>query len=326
MRNLKSTLGHFLIMCSFTSLAACANEFRASNSRAIASSQRFNFSDDTKGSNSSNSFLQENIQRKSDLLFSHDFESNIVGDYLQPDLAEDFEEPLWNQGFYEGPGDGGFQHFNRTYISNAGNQNGQALEVRYTQGQAGPGAGAQFPLLIPGDHEELYLSYQVQFRPGFQFVRGGKLPGLCGYRTDRDFSTGCKTGGARPNADEGFSARVMWRENGAAVSYMYYPGQPENFGEDLPWGVNFQPGAWHTIEQRVRLNTVGLNDGIIEVWVDGQMVYGKYDMVYRQIPEIKINAFYFSTFFGGGDASWAPSSEQAVYFDNFAISTQRIDP
>jgi len=28
---------------------------------------------------------------------------------------------------------------------------------------------------------------------------------------------------------------------------------------------------------------------------------------------------YFSTFFGGGDSTWATSKKEAAYFDNFVI-------
>jgi len=33
-----------------------------------------------------------------------------------------------------------------------------------------------------------------------------------------------------------------------------------------------------------------------------------------------IDALYFSTFFGGGDASWAPTAEQRIDFDDFVIA------
>ena len=44
-------------------------------------------------------------------------------------------------------------------------------------------------------------------------------------------------------------------------------------------------------------------------------------MLYRKTEDIAINLFYFSTFYGGADPSWAPTSDQYIYFDNFRIST-----
>ena len=56
-------------------------------------------------------------------------------------------------------------------------------------------------------------------------MKGGKLPGMVG---------GSHPTGGHP-ADDGFSARLMWRRDGAAVQYVYYPGQTSTFGEDIPY-------------------------------------------------------------------------------------------
>ena len=109
-----------------------------------------------------------------------------MGDYREEELDIDFEDPLWNQGFYNGIGANNFVHKNRTFVDTDNDNNGNFLQVKYTANKAGPGAGAQFPFLIEGNHEELYLSYKVKFAPGFDFVLGGKLPGLCGYRFDQN--------------------------------------------------------------------------------------------------------------------------------------------
>ena len=71
------------------------------------------------------------------------------------------------------------------------------------------------------------MSYDVQFEEGFDFVKGGKLPGLFGGEGN--------TGGGIPTGMDGFSARMMWRGNGRVVQYVYYPDQPEHFGHDMPW-------------------------------------------------------------------------------------------
>ena len=50
---------------------------------------------------------------------------------------------------------------------------------------------------------------------------------MCGER--------CPTG-CRPS-DGSFSTRVMWRQGGELVSYMYLPDREENCGEDWQWDV-----------------------------------------------------------------------------------------
>jgi len=73
------------------------------------------------------------------------------------------------------------------------------------------------------------------------------------------------------------------------------------------------------------MNTVGQNNGILEAWFDGEKVLSVNNFIYRKTDTIGINLFYFSTFFGGNDSSWAPSTDQQILFDNFAISTKPIN-
>jgi hypothetical protein len=57
--------------------------------------------------------------------------------------------------------------------------------------------------------QSMMVSYDVAFDQGFNWVKGGKLPGLRGG-PDND---GC-SGGNEPNGSDCFSTRFMWRENG----------------------------------------------------------------------------------------------------------------
>jgi len=75
----------------------------------------------------------------------------------------------------------------------------------------------------------------------------------------------------------------------------------------------------------VVLNTVGASDGILEAWFDGSKVLENNRMEYRTTQSVGINLFYFSTFFGGNDPSWAPATDQTLYYDNFVISTDKIN-
>lgn len=55
----------------------------------------------------------------------------------------------------------------------------------------------------------MLLSYEVAFDKGFQWVKGGKLPGLRGGSD----TSGCE-GGAEPNGTDCWSTRLMWRTAG----------------------------------------------------------------------------------------------------------------
>jgi hypothetical protein len=68
---------------------------------------------------------------------------------------------------------------------------------------------------------EVVFSYSVFFSDGFDFVRGGKLPGLYGG-VSLDEAKSC-SGGRQGERDDCFSARLMWRADGAGEIYNYLP-------------------------------------------------------------------------------------------------------
>jgi hypothetical protein len=249
-------------------------------------------------------FPGKNPSRASDApeLLRADFDAAPLGVLAPAQLASLFGavEP-WSVGFAEG----------RVTVVPSGR--GRSLRVAYPAGSVGPHAGgAEVVARIPGDHDELYCSYRVRFPPGFDFVRGGKLPGLAG---------GSHPSGGHPRTD-GFSARMMWRPGGAAVQYVYSPRQTTTYGVDLPYrGARFHPGVWHIVTHRIVMNTPGRADGIIQGWFDGQLALDERDAELRLDASGHVDVFFFSTFFGGNDPSWGAARDEAVDFDDLVIST-----
>ncbi len=255
--------------------------------------------------------------KQSAVVFQQDFDDSATGVYTSAQLNAQWNTPLWHLGFNQG----------RVHIVSESGR-GNAMRVTYPANKYGA-AGAtaflsdvEFGVGLPKSYDELYVSYDVKFADGFEFVRGGKLPGLCGYDNTQLPYQGCNTGGGFPSGYDGWSARGMWREDGIMENYVYHSSQQNFYGDDEYWGVSAVPGQWHRIQHRVVLNTVGQKDGILEAWFDGEKVLSENDFVYRKTAQIGINLFYFSTFFGGNDPSWAPSTDQFVFFDNIRISTK----
>jgi len=124
----------------------------------------------------------------------------------------------------------------------------------------------------------------------------------------------------------------MWRPGGAAVQYVYYPEKVNTCGDDFAYAVgataiSFSPGVWHTVEHHVRMNNAGQHDGVLEAWFDGQQVLSNSAFLYRIVgATFGIDTLYFSTFFGGSDTTWAPAAYQVADFDDFMVSTVRINP
>jgi hypothetical protein len=197
------------------------------------------------------------------------------------------------------------------------------LRVDYPKGSASPsvvgapGGGAQFLGTRPGtpaDH--LFLRYRVRFAERFDFVRGGKLPGLYGGRMI--------SGGHIPDGTDGFSTRFMWRAGGAGEVYAYLPSSV-TWGTSLGRGsFRFLRGRWSCLEQEVALNAPGRADGVVRVWLDGRPVFAQEGLVFRTVATLRIDGVFFSTFFGGSDASWGSAEDTHVDFADFAVGERQV--
>lgn len=93
------------------------------------------------------------------------------------------------------------------------NTTGPVMQVTYPAGSLHLNGGTQmYSLWNTSDGSALnsmLLSYELAFDAGFDWVKGGKLPGLRGGPNP----DGC-SGGNQPNGSDCFSTRLMWRTNG----------------------------------------------------------------------------------------------------------------
>lgn len=244
----------------------------------------------------------------------------IAADQQSPLWADNFQRVDWRSRWQvREKEDWGWQ--NVTVVADPTRKFPKVLRVHYPAGSASPSVakhagvpvgGAQFYAdlgLPPGD--TLHLSYALRFSEGFDFVKGGKLPGLFG---------GTETsGGNIPDGTNGFSTRFMWRSRGKGEVYAYLPTS-KKYGTSIGRGRwQFTPGVWHRLEQQVNLNQPGKKDGRVQVWLDGKKVLDKGNLTFRTTETLKIEGIFFSTFFGGGDRSWATPKAVYVDFADFAV-------
>jgi hypothetical protein len=228
---------------------------------------------------------------------------------------------LFASGWDLRPG-GSFGAANLDSLADPSGRFPQILQVQYPAGSASPTVtdtdnapvgGAQMYLYRQGvaPADSLDLRYFVRFPSGFDFVKGGKLPGLFGGTVNN--------GKKIPDGTNGLSTRYMWRSAGRGEVYAYLPTSTAH-GTSLGRGNwSFTPGPWHEIEQSVDLNTPGKSNGRIRVWFDKKLVLDQADLEFRTSESLKIEGLFFSTFFGGGDASWATPVDTHVDFADFAI-------
>lgn len=236
----------------------------------------------------------------------------------------DFRRNDWLTEWSARP-EGRFGMDNLRVVDEEGGRWPRFLRVVYYKGSASPSAsrrvgvkegGGQFFSRLDQSHDRLFLRYWVRFDPRFDFVKGGKLPGFYGGTQ--------VSGGSIPDGTNGFSTRFMWRRDGMGEVYAYTPTSPA-FGTSLGRGSwTFARGQWQCLEQELVLNTPGQLDGVVRTWLDGKLVYENTRLLFRTVPTLRIEGVFFSTFFGGGDESWAPPEDTRVDFAHFAVGGRRL--
>lgn len=200
------------------------------------------------------------------------------------------------------------------------------MRVHYPEGSINFGStddgrplgGAQFfaPLPRPVDGGRLCLRYQVRFPENFEFVKGGKLPGL--------YAGEAPSGGDEVSGTEGWSVRLMWREDGQGELYEYVHNMDQDYGLSVGRGIfTFPRGRWVTIDLETVLNEPGEANGIARLWVDGVQVIEQDNIVFRTDDATLPAGMMFSTFFGGNDEDWASPKDQHVDFAGFRMYTGR---
>jgi len=100
---------------------------------------------------------------------------------------------------------------------------GPVLRVTYSEGSfSHDTGGAQLYTLWNttdgSSFDTMMVTYELAFDAGFDWVKGGKLPGIRGGLN----STGC-SGGNQADGQDCFSSRLMWRAGGAAEGALFAP-------------------------------------------------------------------------------------------------------
>jgi len=262
-------------------------------------------------------------------------------------FATDFSNDLWRQRMWMSGSEGtppsvvantetqstgfvplaGATHYLKSVI-NAGSYLGLWHEYRFTDAVNG---GREV--------DEAYLRYYLLLGSSFASdfaIDGGKLPGLSGN------STICGNGGRAADGLCGWSARMNFeppprvgnpiRDQVGIGNYVYWANMPTTFGDhffitDYAVG-SIKVARWHCIEQRVKVNTPGVADGVIENWVDGVKGFSRTDMLFRKNPpyeiagsNLGIQKAWFNFYHGGTSA--APTTLN-FYITKVVVSRDRV--
>jgi hypothetical protein len=158
------------------------------------------------------------------------------------------------------------------------------------------------------------LSFDVKLRKHFEFVKGGKMHGLAG---------GTGTTGCDPIDPDGWSVRMMWREDGLPELYIYHQDRSDDCGDRYPatTGFMFQKNVWYRVDLQVWMNSkVGAGDGGAALYIDGIKHAEANNLNLTGNELVQIDQFMFITFYGGSDRSWAPSKTTYSDFANMVVT------
>ena len=155
---------------------------------------------------------------------------------------------------------------------------------------------------------DLTFEYDVKFDEGFPWSKGGKIAGISGGKG--------YTGGKDTSAGDGWSARIMWREGGRLIPYVYHYGQTSEYGDTFGKTLGYvTAGATHHIKYYVALNTASNKDGILKIYLDEKLVLDKNDIVFRT-DDSKIDTIHLSFFAGGSTTDWNMTADGYIRLDN----------
>jgi len=201
-----------------------------------------------------------------------------------------------------------------------------ALQIKVSKGDHyGASIEYNFKEKTGSEPEEIYFRYYLRFGSDWNPRRGGKLPGISGTYNRGGW------GGRPSNGRNGWSARGQFKgqKEGKTPTgfYCYHADMRGKYGSAWIWQKDqlgyLENNRWYCIEQYVRMNTPGKNDGILRGWVDGRLAFEKTDVRMRDVPDLKIERIWINIYHGG---TWAADSDDHLFIDNVVIAKRYIGP
>ncbi len=202
---------------------------------------------------------------------------------------------------------------------------GRALRVRVPEGgNLGSNLQYAFAKRLGYEPEEIRLRYYLRLADDWNpVIQGGKMPGISGTYGKAGW------GGRRVNGRDGWSARGAFESFADGRTpmgfYVYHVDMRGRYGNTWLWDRDgrgaLRNNQWYAIEQHVKLNTPGRNDGEIRAWVDGALAFEKTDIRMRDVSDLKIEMVWMNVYQGGGRSA---ESTDHLYIDNVVIARNYI--
>jgi hypothetical protein len=88
-------------------------------------------------------------------------------------------------------------------------------------------------------------------------------------------------------------------------------------------GGQLVTGRWYAVETYVKMNTPGIDDGIIRGWIDDELAYEKTNVLFR-LPghdNLHVRTLWLDVYKGGSGGN---CEDSFLYYDQMVIATRRI--
>jgi len=292
----------------------------------------------------------DNAMSPQNTVLDIDFERLNRGAYRESDLRSDFNVNSWESN--------GLSEFRRYRFETVHGPNRSSMDIvadpvssgrgnvlRTLHGNGVASGGFRFRADLPPSNE-YYFAYDFYIPSGWFQPLQFKMPALING-TLLEASHGRET----PSTETlvAFNSRMQLfsdsgsnRGDGSFCSIVYdkdsvqrprwtnfitptsldFSGQRDNLA-----GQYIMPhGRWVKIEQYVKVNTNGLNNGKMMMWVDGELIYD-HNHNWRDAASTRLwDGIYMYSYYGGNpnDPRNRPPADQYHYYDNFIVSDSPI--
>ena len=252
-----------------------------------------------------------------DVLYAFDFENRATGTYNYDWIPADFNNPSL---IYDTPSDYGATIESVSYPENPTST--KTWRFNFKQNNGNPYGSNIYQWYPPiGNQTEVYMSYNVRFKPDFEPVINGKIPGM---RLGPDWP-----GTGPPPDGSGAIFFINWRvlnEIPELDLYIYHADHSGDYGVSYPLKnpglvTNYLPvwGEWFNITVRVVANDVGSYNGIIEIFINGVLAYQRTNYRLRVNSDVYIDQVVWQAMFGGGGSEYWPTRDEWIEIDDFTI-------
>jgi hypothetical protein len=115
-------------------------------------------------------------------------------------------------------------------------------------------------------------------------------------------------------------AVYMYSNSSAGVGFRIHQlGNPG--GELIPWGYALQRNQWYAFEFRVKLNTPGQANGIVQGWLNNALIFNRGNFAFRTDLSVKVDTMWGGVYTAPGTVA---DRNMTLYLDAITIAPDQI--